>query len=197
VRNLPDIYYASSLNVLFPSVFRELLQNSDDAESPTVEVHFETAAYLDRRDRREEILDVPTLPDLKSTSVLALGPSHAHVFADHIFQGYAMDVQKQWENVYRQRLEETPEDWCVDSSSFPSLFPIPFFTCQLKETLAQRRSVPSVSVSRIYFLQFFYKCWINYFSGFYSLFSVTDCPFVSSGGIILSSCGFVLAQTPS
>jgi hypothetical protein len=68
------------------SVFRELLQNSDDAESPTVEVHFETAAYLDRRDRREEILDVPTLPDLKSTSVLALGPSHAHVFADHIFK---------------------------------------------------------------------------------------------------------------
>jgi len=46
------------------TLFRELLQNSDDAGSATVEVHFETAAYRDRRDQKEE-----TLPDLKSTSV--------------------------------------------------------------------------------------------------------------------------------
>ena len=56
-------------HVLFPSVFRELLQNSDDAGSLMVEVHFETAAFRDRRDRKEE-----TLPDLESTSVLALVP---------------------------------------------------------------------------------------------------------------------------
>ena len=60
-------------HVLFPSVFRELLQNSDDAGSLTAEVHFETAAGRDRRDRKEK-----SLPDLKSTSVLALGPSHAY-----------------------------------------------------------------------------------------------------------------------
>ena len=47
-------------------MFRELLQNSDDAGSSKVEIRFE-------RDRRKG-----TLPDLKSTSVLALCPSHAH-----------------------------------------------------------------------------------------------------------------------
>ncbi len=30
-------------------VFRELLQNSDDAGSKSVEIHFETQAYLNRR----------------------------------------------------------------------------------------------------------------------------------------------------
>ena len=63
---------------MFPSVFRELLQNSDDAVSTAVEIHFETAAYLDRRDRGEDIPDATTLPDLKSTPVLAFGPSHVH-----------------------------------------------------------------------------------------------------------------------
>ena len=55
-------------------MFRELLQNSDDAQSSSVEIYFETAAYLDRKERREDDLDVPPLPDLKSTSVLTLDP---------------------------------------------------------------------------------------------------------------------------
>lgn len=37
-------------------------------------------------------------------------------------QGYSMDVQKQRWYVYRERLDATPEDWCVNCSSFPYLF---------------------------------------------------------------------------
>lgn len=58
----------------FLPVFRELLQNSDDAQSRNVEIRFETAGYIDRRVRTEEKIAVPELPDLKSTYVLALGP---------------------------------------------------------------------------------------------------------------------------
>ena len=78
---MPDIKHISesSSNVLFSSVFREMLQNSDDSGSRTVEVHFETAAYRGQRDRRGEILDVPTLSDLKSAFVLVFGPSHGHL----------------------------------------------------------------------------------------------------------------------
>jgi hypothetical protein len=112
---------------------------------------------MDRRNRREDILDVPTLPDLKSTPVLAFGPPYSPYFTDHIFQGHAMDVQEQWGSFYREGLDATPDDWCVDYYSFPPPLSISFFTCQLKETLVQRRSVPSVSVSRIYFLKPFCK----------------------------------------
>ncbi|KAF8552603.1 hypothetical protein OG21DRAFT_1443221 [Imleria badia] len=51
------------------TLFRELLQNSDDARSSKVEIHFETAEHLDRRDQREENPDASTLPDLKCASV--------------------------------------------------------------------------------------------------------------------------------
>ncbi|KAJ8522756.1 hypothetical protein ONZ45_g741 [Pleurotus djamor] len=52
------------------SVFRELLQNSDDAASTAVEIHFETDAYL----KKESADDAPVLsstnpPDLKKTIV--------------------------------------------------------------------------------------------------------------------------------
>ena len=181
---------------MFPSVFRELLQNSDDARSDAVEVHFDTAAYLDRRDRRAEIIDIPTLPDLESISVIgARSLPYPPYFADLILQGYAMDFQKQRESIYRERLDATPDDWCVNYYSLPPLSPISFFTCQLKETLAQTRSVPSVSVSRIYFLGSFCKCYVNAFAGFYSLFSVTERPFVSSGGMILFMLGRLGANT--
>ena len=43
-------------------------------------------------------------------SVLLYSPC----FADLIFQGYAMDVQKQRECVYRERLDANPDDWCVN-----------------------------------------------------------------------------------
>ncbi|KAF8549064.1 ATPase domain of HSP90 chaperone/DNA topoisomerase II/histidine kinase, partial [Imleria badia] len=51
------------------AVFRELLQNSDDARSSKVEIHFETADHLDRRTQGEENPDASTLPDLKCACV--------------------------------------------------------------------------------------------------------------------------------
>ncbi|TFK75311.1 hypothetical protein BDN72DRAFT_892280 [Pluteus cervinus] len=55
------------------TVFRELLQNSDDAQSKAVEIHFETQDYVDRR-HGKHVQDVPEgsavdLPDLKTTPV--------------------------------------------------------------------------------------------------------------------------------
>lgn len=53
------------------TVFRELLQNSDDARSSAVEIRFETAAYLRRKDPDggQGNTDIPTLPNLKTTHV--------------------------------------------------------------------------------------------------------------------------------
>ena len=56
------------------TVFRELLQNSDDAQSKSVEISFETQAFIDRRSRetsRDDIVDVSEirLPDLKTAHV--------------------------------------------------------------------------------------------------------------------------------
>ena len=47
-------------------VFRELLQNSDDAESSAVEICFRSAGY---RGHAEENTDTLALPDIKSTHV--------------------------------------------------------------------------------------------------------------------------------
>lgn len=58
-----------NLQLLTIPVFRELLQNSDDARSSAVEIHFETAAYLRRKDGTQGNVDVPSLPNLKSTHV--------------------------------------------------------------------------------------------------------------------------------
>ncbi|KAF8125469.1 hypothetical protein EV363DRAFT_1402460 [Boletus edulis] len=97
-----------------PSVFRELLQNSDDAQSHTVEIHFETAAYLDRRKRREENLSVT-----------------------------------QW--TFKNNGEVfTEKDWMR----------LP----KIAEGNPRPEKIGAFGV------------------GFYSLFSVTECPFVSSGG---------------
>ena len=38
-----------------------------------------------------------------------------------------MDVQKQRGSVYKARLDATPDDWCVDYSSFSPLSSIFFF----------------------------------------------------------------------
>lgn len=45
------------------SVFRELLQNADDAQSSTVEIHFKTTSP------RLAENDSPEIPDLKSSDV--------------------------------------------------------------------------------------------------------------------------------
>jgi hypothetical protein len=58
------------------TVFRELLQNSDDAQSKAVEIHFETKQFIDRKNvasdingtgGKENVKEV--LPDLKTALV--------------------------------------------------------------------------------------------------------------------------------
>jgi hypothetical protein len=55
-----------SFTVFILLVFRELLQNADDAGSSTVEIHFETTVY--QRCAREENTR-PSMVDLKLTDV--------------------------------------------------------------------------------------------------------------------------------
>jgi len=53
------------------TVFRELLQNSDDAQSSAVELYFETDEYLQRKnneDASQPEIDTP-FPNLKTTQV--------------------------------------------------------------------------------------------------------------------------------
>ena len=54
------------------AVFRELLQNSDDAGSKAVEIRFETKEYIDRKNSGEDQtppLQDEGLPDLKTALV--------------------------------------------------------------------------------------------------------------------------------
>jgi hypothetical protein len=50
-------------------MFRELLQNSDDAGARSVEIRFETEEYLSRKSDEPQPYDVKQedLPDLKTT----------------------------------------------------------------------------------------------------------------------------------
>lgn len=54
-------------------VFRELLQNSDDAQSKAVEIRFETQKYVDQKNKKqvpeEEEEGKGLLPDLKTIPV--------------------------------------------------------------------------------------------------------------------------------
>ena len=63
--------------VFILSVFRELLQNADDAGSSTVEIHFETIVY--QRRAGEENTRPSTVSDLKLTDVRVLTGSLAFV----------------------------------------------------------------------------------------------------------------------
>ena len=67
-------------------VFRELLQNSDDAGAKAVEIHFETKSYLDRRGLESGLsassVSLEEIPDLKTTlvrscNILLVAESHA------------------------------------------------------------------------------------------------------------------------
>jgi len=59
------------------TVFRELLQNSDDAQSSAVELHFETEDYLRRKSNKDVLKSEDNLqfPDLKATQVRPLSIS--------------------------------------------------------------------------------------------------------------------------
>ena len=60
-------------------MFRELLQNSSDAASKTVEIHFETEAYLNYK--KSENGEGPSgewkLPDLKTAKVRSRSSSYS------------------------------------------------------------------------------------------------------------------------
>ncbi|KAG6375835.1 hypothetical protein JVT61DRAFT_2694 [Boletus reticuloceps] len=107
------------------AVFRELLQNSDDAQSSGVEIRFETAAYLRRKGDEQGNMDVPLLPDLTSTFV-----------AQWTFRNNGI--------VFRD------EDWT-----------------RLRKIAEGNPDEEKIGAFGV---------------GFYSLFSVTENPFVSSGG---------------
>ncbi|KAH9901111.1 hypothetical protein C8Q73DRAFT_742765 [Cubamyces lactineus] len=115
------------------TVFRELLQNSDDASATAVEIHFETKAYLERKNKAPEdgaenaviARDAEQLPDLKTTAV------HQWTFKNNGI-------------VFRD------EDWS-----------------RLKKIAEGNPDEEKIGAFGV---------------GFYSLFSVTEEPFVTSGG---------------
>ncbi|KAI9067076.1 hypothetical protein FKP32DRAFT_1644765 [Trametes sanguinea] len=114
------------------TVFRELLQNSDDAEATAVEIHFETKEYLDQKNKREEtVTDGQTvvakaeLPKLKTAVV------HQWTFKNN-------------GKFFRD------EDWS-----------------RLKKIAEGNPDEEKIGAFGV---------------GFYSLFSVTEEPFVTSGG---------------
>ena len=51
------------------AVFRELLQNSDDAGSKAVEIRFETKGYIDRKNSSEDLDDQAQAPPLQDESL--------------------------------------------------------------------------------------------------------------------------------
>ena len=55
------------------TVFRELLQNSDDAEAHSVEIRFETEAYLSRENGDDLQSDNPERSDLPDLNAVACG----------------------------------------------------------------------------------------------------------------------------
>ena len=63
------------------TVFRELLQNSDDAQSKAVEIRFETLVHLDGGEGEGTSLEktpsplAALLPDLKTTTVRLFAPN--------------------------------------------------------------------------------------------------------------------------
>jgi hypothetical protein len=62
------------------TVFRELLQNSDDAGAHSVEIRFETEAYMSRENGDDPQSDDPKredLPDLKTAVACGLIVFHA------------------------------------------------------------------------------------------------------------------------
>ncbi|KAI0822620.1 hypothetical protein BC628DRAFT_1388241 [Trametes gibbosa] len=114
------------------TVFRELLQNSDDATATAVEIHFETKEYVERKNRKVEVeagssmtLPPTELPDLKTAVV------HQWTFKNNGM-------------VFRD------EDWS-----------------RLKKIAEGNPDEEKIGAFGV---------------GFYSLFSVTEEPFVTSGG---------------
>ena len=114
---------ASILLYRQPQVFRELLQNSDDASATAVEIHFETKEYLDRKNSKETpfedsgLLGTDGLPDLKTAVVRALCTAHCSTDPYRAL-GSSVDIQKQRHCLQGRRLESTEEDRLAPNSLF-------------------------------------------------------------------------------
>ncbi|KII91548.1 hypothetical protein PLICRDRAFT_512049 [Plicaturopsis crispa FD-325 SS-3] len=125
------------------TVFRELLQNSDDAQSKAVEIHFQTKAFAERGgdvERSEQNVTENELPDLKTALVHQWTfKNNGNIFGDG-----------DW-NRLKKIAEGNPDE--------------------------EKIGAFGVGVC--------YRTFLLYFTdrpvGFYSLFSVTDDPFVTSG----------------
>lgn len=84
----PHCYYISfrklyNVLILRALVFRELLQNSDDASASAVEIHFDTEAYLQRSGTENpgtssDTTSIIPLPDLRTTVVCVQSCSTDH-----------------------------------------------------------------------------------------------------------------------
>lgn len=61
------------------TVFRELLQNSDDAQSKAVEIRFETQSFIDRKATGEGVIEEIHLPNLKTAHVGFLSSTTATI----------------------------------------------------------------------------------------------------------------------
>ncbi|KAF8894925.1 hypothetical protein CPB84DRAFT_1816083 [Gymnopilus junonius] len=113
------------------TVFRELLQNSDDAQSKSVEIRFETQSYLAQRSESRDVENTPItsglanqLPDLKT--------SHVHQWT---FKNNGITFRDEDWNRLKKIAEGNPDEEKIGAFGV----------------------------------------------GFYSLFSVTEEPFVTSG----------------
>jgi hypothetical protein len=111
------------------TVFRELLQNSDDAQATAVEIHFDTQKFLDRKNGTQPQSEPSkgALPDLKNTLVRH---SPLELFCKVNLRsplGTSMDIQEQWNYISRRRLDQTEEDrfahWYRNSDFFANLGP--------------------------------------------------------------------------
>ena len=90
------IHVRGTFSFLAP-VFRELLQNSDDAESSVVEIHFTSTACQRHADQKDT--DASTLLDSKFTEVRGRNRSVYVVLTDTSLQDHTLDSQKQRETV--------------------------------------------------------------------------------------------------
>lgn len=82
-------------------VFRELLQNSDDAASKAVEIHFETQRYLDCKGN--ETSYASDIPKLKTEQVKTLYTCRFWLLPKRLL-GRSVDLQEQWHNLPGRRL---------------------------------------------------------------------------------------------
>jgi ABC-type Fe2+-enterobactin transport system substrate-binding protein len=81
------------------SVFRELLQNSDDAASKAVEIRFESKPFLERIEQNDTEAS-KVLLDLKRPVMSSSSINQTSNVRD---VGAPMDLSKQWDDIQRRR----------------------------------------------------------------------------------------------